>query len=350
MSDNRTLLAYLVPRLTGQVENTATDALGYILNKSATSMDALNDLLQQDDFDIPPISRVETQVTYEDGSRPDMAGYDQANAKRLLVESKFWAALLEGQASGYLNQFDQPGPAVLLFIAPDLRIETLWSEITRQIGQRNPGAKLDPTSSSDGLRSAMVAGAEKRLMLISWVKLLDSMAAATGDEGVKSDIRQLRGLAMRQDAEAFLPMRSEELGPDLALRMVGYTVLVDDVVDARGVPDKWMTTRGLRATPQWYGYGRYFRFAGVPGDFWFGINYELWAGSADTPLWLWDRKSRFQARTDEILKELNVQVQDDWVPIYPKMGVEYHAVLDDVASQLKAVAKIVRVDLTTCLV
>ena len=82
-----------------------------------------------------------TQVTYEDGSRPDMAGYDQANAKRLLVESKFWAALLEGQASGYLNQFDQPGPTVLLFIAPDIRIETLWAEIVRQIGRGKPGHK-----------------------------------------------------------------------------------------------------------------------------------------------------------------------------------------------------------------
>ena len=27
---------------------------------------------------------------------------------------------------------------------------------------------------------------------------------------------------MRQDAEAFLPMRPEELGPDLARRMIGY--------------------------------------------------------------------------------------------------------------------------------
>ncbi len=215
------------------------------------------------------------------------------------------------------------------------------AEIVRQIGRGNPGTKLDPTSSSDGLRSAMVAGTEKRLMLVSWVKLLDSMDGSTGDDEVKSDIRQLRGLALQQDAEAFLPMRSEELNPGLARRIVGYNRIVDDIVHARGVPEKWMIARGSRATPYWYGYERYFRFAEVPGYFWFGINHEMWAGSADTPLWLWDGESRFQVRTDDILKELNVQVQDDWVPIYPKMGVEYHAVLDDVASQLKAVAKIV---------
>ena len=47
-----------------------------------------------------------------------MAGYDEKNVKRLLVEAKFWAALLEGQASGYAGQFDEPGPAALLFISP----------------------------------------------------------------------------------------------------------------------------------------------------------------------------------------------------------------------------------------
>ena len=35
MPDNVTLMAYLVPRLTRQVENAATDALAYILNGSS---------------------------------------------------------------------------------------------------------------------------------------------------------------------------------------------------------------------------------------------------------------------------------------------------------------------------
>ena len=63
MPNNDTLLAYLVPRLTSQVENAATEALGYILNSTVGSMQALNDLLREDGFDIEPIVRVETQVT-----------------------------------------------------------------------------------------------------------------------------------------------------------------------------------------------------------------------------------------------------------------------------------------------
>ncbi len=44
------------------------------------------------------------------------------------------------------------------------------------------------------------SGTELQLTLVSWARLLDRMNALTGDDGVKSDIRQLRGLAQVQDA------------------------------------------------------------------------------------------------------------------------------------------------------
>ena len=337
MVDNTTLMAYLVPRLTRQVENAATDALSYILNRSTRSLQALNDLLREGGFDVESIARVETQVTYEDGSRPDMVGYDKDNVKRLLVEAKFWASLLEGQASGYVQQFDQLGPSVLLFISPEVRIPTLWSEIKRQIEQQS---RLEPIDSSQEVRRAKMVGAERHVMLVSWVQLLDRMDALAGDDGVKSDIRQLRGLAQGQDEEAFLPIHSEELSPSLGRRLVWYKQLVDDVIDSRGVSEKWMDVQGVRATPQWYGYGRYVRFSGVEGYFWFGVNHEQWAEHGDTPLWL-SVGGRIQICMEDIGKELNVQVQDCWVPIHPKVGVEYAEVLNDVVSQIKIIAKVV---------
>ena len=319
MPDDTTLVAYLTPKLTNQVENAATDALGFILNKSAPAREALNDLLGEGGFDMPPIVRVDTQVAYEDGSRPDMAGYDEDGVKRLLVESKFWASLLPGQASGYLSQLDGCEPAALLFIAPGVRFETLWAEIVRQIG----GDKIRPESSANGRRSAMVAGVQKRLILASWDRLLRSMADRAGDESAVSDIRQLQGLVRRQDDEAFLPIRGDELSPEFARRAVWYARLVDDAVDNRGVSQKWMSTANLRATPQRYGYGRYFRFVGAPNRvFWFGVNHVSWARSADTPLWLGD-----------------YYAPNWWRPIHLKPGVEYPEVLDDVASQLKEIAK-----------
>ena len=201
MANSDTLMAYLIPRLTVQVENAATEALGYILNRSPRSMQALNDLLSEGGFGIEPITRVETQVTYEDGSRPDMAGYDKDNVKRLLVEAKFYAALLQDQASGYAQQFDEPGPTVLLFICPEVRIPTLWAAIRQQIGKR---WELETIDSSSGGRRARLIGTELQLVLVSWVRLLERMDDLAGDDIVRSDIRQLRGLAQVQDAQEFL--------------------------------------------------------------------------------------------------------------------------------------------------
>ena len=348
MTDKSTLVSYLIPRLSKQVENAATDALGYILNKSPRSMEALCDLLREGEFDIGPITRVETQVTYEDGSRPDMAGYGRGNVKCLLVEAKFWAALLEDQASGYARQFDYPGPAVLLFIAPELRLSTLWAEIENQMERHSSLQLID---SPPGMRKARVIWTEPgdtdlQLVLVSWIRLLDSMAALAGNGDVGSDIRQLRGLAERIDEGAFLPVHCKELSPDFARRIVGYNRLVDDVVHSRGVPEKWMNTDRLMATPQRWGYGRYFRFSGVASDFWFGVNHERWATNGDTPLWL-RADSPVQGSIDDIARVLNVEIHDLWVPIHPKLGAEYTEVVDDVVLQLKAIAKIIGACLTT---
>lgn len=118
MDEPVTLLAHLVPRLTTRVEDAATDALSFILNGSEACRRALDHVLQDGEFAPEPIARVETQVTYDDGSRPDMLGYDRDGTKRLVVEAKFWAAIQPSQPKGYIDHLDAPGPGVLLFIAP----------------------------------------------------------------------------------------------------------------------------------------------------------------------------------------------------------------------------------------
>ena len=328
MSDDATLMAHLIPRITNQVEDAATDALGYILNGSAAAREALTDLLREGGFAMPPIARVATQVEEDDGSRPDMTGYDENGVKRLLVESKFWAALQERQASGYLQRLNKVSPpTALLFIAPDARLETLWAAIVRQIGDESPETALSPATSESGWRSAMVDGVEnRRLALVSWDRLLRDMSArAADDDGAVANIRQLRGLTQSQDGEAFLPIRAEELSPEFARRAVGYTRLVDDVV-ARGVSQGWMSIENLQATSRRYGYGRYFWLVETGDEewesFWFGVNHVRWARRGDTPLWM----RRYS--------------DGKWLPpIYLKLGVEYHEVLDDVTAQVKEMAR-----------
>ena len=353
MPKETSLLAYLVPRLTGRVEDTATDALAFILNESAACRDALINLLREGEASYPldDLTSFETQVTYEDGSRPDMVGYDQEGGKRLLVESKFWATLLEGQASSYFDQLAKSGQGVLLFIAPATRLEILWEEIRRQMESGSNGLKLETVETPSQIRRSRVMGSDyedKRLLLVSWSLLLDRLLAAVPpDSLIASDIRQLRGLAQREDDEAFQPIHTAELSPSVPRRLRWLNRLIDDVVDSRGCPEGWMSVEGFRATPRRSGYRRYFGFKTglrevVSGSLFLCVNSRLWATSGDTPVWL-----RIYSDVPISLANLRDKIpslvdyggnRDHYdVPIYLTPGAEYGRVLDDVVRQVKVV-------------
>ena len=298
MPQESTLLAHLVPRLTTRAEDTATEALAFILNKSPACRRALDLLLREGEeaYYLDALVSFDTQVTYKDGSRPDMVGYDQGGGKRLLVESKFWATLLEGQASSYFDQLEDTGHGVLLFIAPTTRLEVLWGEIARQMESGSDEVELEENEAPEQVHRARVVDPDrrgKRVMLVSWLLLLDRLATAVpSDSLVAADIRQLRGLAQREDNEAFQPIKRAELSPSVPRRLQWLNRLVDDVIDSRGCREGWMSVAGSRATPQRDGYGRYFKFRTdleqvIPGSLFLCVNLGLWATSGDTPLWLW---------------------------------------------------------------
>ena len=346
MAEETTLLAHLVPKITPRVEDTATDALAFILNKSCYCRAAFSRLL---DFDPKLLNGFQTQVTSDDRSRPDMIGYINGE-KRLVVESKFWASLLQGQASGYFDQLEAEGLGVLLFISPDKRIDTLWHEIQRQMKDDGNGMEWEIMETPGQMRKARITGSHKRVMLISWTVLLDNLlAAVTSDSVTAQDIRQLRGLAQMQDAEAFLPIQSEELAPSLPRRIRALNDLVDRVVDDHGVLEGWISTKRRNATAQREGYGRYFRSVGgdgepVEGDFFLCINYEQWATQADTPLWLWIGSgvsinvSKLRNIAPRLVEYGGKGPYD--VPIYLMTGVEQKEVLDNVVGQVKTIVKI----------
>lgn len=367
MDEPVTLLAHLVPRLTIQVEDAATDALAFILNRSAACRRALDHVLQDDEFAPEPIARVETQVTYDDGSRPDMLGYDPDGTKRLVVEAKFWAALQPAQPRGYIEQLDAPGPGVLLFIAPASRIDTLWTEIHRRMeidgGTKSESAKqgsqlAELPRTPDQIRRARIVDSDgrpsdKRLLLIGWTRLLESMAAAIVDDPqTASDIRQLRGLAAQQDEEAFQPIHSDEFGLTLPRRIRGLNNLIDRVIET-GRTQGWITTKGARATPHRDGYGRYFRFTGADGFAFLCVQFSLWTSSRETPLWLLisdgtpvDREKLNARRPPPVdvrgsTWPSTVSDYNTGVPIHLKTAVEYDEVLDDVIRQIREVRDLV---------
>ena len=336
MSDSNTLLAYLVPKLTGRVEDSATEALAFILRKSAESRAMLAELGGIEGEDI---ARVETQVVADDRSRPDLVCFDADGEKRIIVEAKFWAGLMDDQPNAYIEQLPATGRSALLFVAPEVRADTLWAAINNMVG--DGGIQLEPVTSANRIPTARVSGTERYLMLASWTRVLNGMLTVAETEDVRADIRQLLGLAQREDEEAFLPIHSEELGPAFARRVRGFVRLTNDAVDARGVQEGWISVTGLNATSLRHGYGRYLRLVGTNDIWWFGINHDLWATARDTPLWLayWPQVERNLA---ELLDQARYPVEGRWIAIRLKTGVEYDEVLNDVVRQLREIGEAVR--------
>ena len=189
MPTESTLLAHLTPMLTDRVEDTAVEALGYILSKSPASRSTLNRILRSAVAELNSIELVRTQVTGETGARPDLVGFDEQGKERVLIEAKFWAGLTENQPNGYLERLPNDGPSVLLFVAPEARRDTLWAELQRRVN-----VEIGDSSETDGLRSASVIGSQRYLMLTSWRSILGQMAnqsSEVGESSAQIDIRQV---------------------------------------------------------------------------------------------------------------------------------------------------------------
>ena len=96
-ANRQTLLAKLAPLFRAQTENLAVEALGHILSGSKPARRAVSDVLRAGGADIGQVVQVRTQATGKDGARPDLVGFDERGAKRLLIEAKFWAGLTDNQ-------------------------------------------------------------------------------------------------------------------------------------------------------------------------------------------------------------------------------------------------------------
>ena len=357
---NRTSLLGDLAYKFGGAETTATETLGYILSRSDAAdaaRNALRDTIRTGGVDVGTIARVATEVPIEVKGKParvDLVGFDDGNAKRALIEVKFWAGLTENQPNTYLTELLENAndePSVLLFVAPVLRQETLWPELLRlaDVG----GFSLTAVPSAAGLMSAAVNGGPHHLMLTSWLHLLEKLSAATGDP--EKEIRQLQGLCAQQDRAAFLPLRAGEMGPDFSKRALDIYYLFHAVitrVHKGGIADG----KGLGMSKLEANYGRFTRLGNhdVVGDVWIGIHYGFGTQYRETPFWVmfgWASN----AKIDEIRKRLDAARQKDgldyidteygkWpvslVPIHLPAGVEYDHVLDSVVGQIRNIGDI----------
>ena len=349
MAPGTTLFANIIPTLTNQLENVAVEALGYILVNSEAARQGLSDILRAGHSEIGPIRQIQTQLTEEDGNRPDLACTDGRGIKRVLIEAKFWAALGDSQPNHYLASLPEDGPAALLFVAPAERIETLWVDVCQRASK---DYDLKHEATSGDLRSVSLNSGERLLMVTSWRALLDNMAvhaSNVGDAQTESNIVQLRGLAIREDTDAFLPWHPEDLGQGLPRRLVHLSALVAEAAQQLQMAG-WADFGRYAWTHQLYGTGRYLLLAGVL--VWFGSNYEKWGQRGHTPLWV--QFQNFDNMEQDDYEEMNIRMEafnredaaggiDDlgWTAVYLPAGKERGAVVESLVNQLADIGRLI---------
>ena len=273
MADNDSLLGFIAQRHTIGLEDVATDALCFILSRSTSARQALSDFLKDDGGPLP-IAKAQTWATDAFGAVPDLACYDENDNLVALIESKFWAALTHNQPVTYWRGLPDDRPAVLLFLAPEVRVheDWLWNELVDRL--RDAGHRLGTPHREDSLITAPAKCGQRRLMLTSWELLLDRMAQRSEkdcDAQAHFEIVELQGLAASAIA-GDKPQRDENLKQ-----------LIKDAVK-RVEQSGWANTDGLAVGHGLDFHGRFLRLAGAV--VWLGIDYRATRQMPDKPLWL----------------------------------------------------------------
>jgi hypothetical protein len=250
------LFGHLALKFGSQPENLATEALGYVLGKSARARQGFIGSFREG---LPaPLGdlRFETQHHTEDQGRPDLAGLDEAGGLRVLVEAKFWAGFTEHQPVDYLDQL--PPGGVLVVLCPNARLEHVWRELLARL--RDAKRDFEEGVAPGETGRASVGG--KLLVLQSWRRAVNAIRLElSGEPELLADVAQLEGLCARMDSQAFIPLTSEELTSSVYRRVHEFGSIVDDLV-ATAVAHGFMSKRGRAAAANGW-YGRYARLCGA---------------------------------------------------------------------------------------
>ena len=275
------------------------------------------------------------------GAIPDLACFDDNDDLVALIESKFWASLTHHQPVTYWERLPVDRPAVLLFLAPDFRIDSgsLWEELEDRL--RNAEHALGQADRRESLITASAKVGQRRLILTTWNLLLEKMALRAKDDGdvqAGFEIAELQGLAADVTA-AENPRRDENLKK-----------LIADALK-RVEKSGWANSDGFRVGQGYEYYGRYLRLAGAFA--WLGIDYEALKQNPGKPLWLtFETYHDTPVCVDEVRSSLGglAEPGSGWrseqvcVPIVLPAGADRDATLDAIVAELERIAKLIDPD------
>ena len=348
MTIDQTLLAHLhsIGMFSQGAENTAVEALAFILNSSCSATNTFNRLVSEAvGENMEKCTSFHTQVMAEDKSRPDFVGYDKTEQKRVIGEAKFGAPLAPGQARSYLEQLPPSGRSLLLFVGPQTKLSRLWEVVVNDIQPYQITEIPARGQTSAQIRSARIAGQEWQLAMVSWQTLLKRVLEGTKEDTMaQENIRQLQGLVENVDSTEILPFTEKEMNPQFARRISDLASLVDQALD-QGQSEGWASSLGVRwsRSTSSYGPGWNLKIPGSPEglDAWFGIEFDLWAreNREDAPLWLhlYDAPASVITAME---RKLELQATDERnFPVRIRFNALYEDVLADVCNQLKHIAE-----------
>lgn len=338
------VLAHVVLGGSSRSEPAATQALAFILNSSPDIARAFLRMLREANIEFEP-GHIKTELRHED-SQPDLTIHDGDGHVRVFVENKFWAGLTDAQPVSYLRDLPNDPPSALVFVVPEQRVSTVWNELKMRCSQ----AELKWADASIKRTLLWTRVGCKTMMITSWKYVLEGLLDVTrsgGHDTISQDILQLQGLTSRMDAEAFLPLRSDEVtNQGAAHRLINYSELIEDITQklkASGVAD----TSGLSTSHSYYTAGRHLRLYGKFG-LWLGIDLKVWRNAGITPMWGAVGNDEFfdVAGHFETVRELfdDVQIHEDYVyiPIHLKTGVERDRVVEEAVAQINQIANKLR--------
>ena len=90
-----------VSRWSNRTEDIAVDALGFILSRSRAARTALRNIVETAVQDIGELTGAKTQVTGDDGARPDLVVFGRGGKERVYCRSKVLGGT-DGESTGYV--------------------------------------------------------------------------------------------------------------------------------------------------------------------------------------------------------------------------------------------------------
>ena len=128
------------------------------------------------------------------------------------------------------------------------------------------------------------------MAVLSWAEIIEALRRTASAVAVEmmSDIDQLAGFCEMMDSTAFIPFSAEDMWPDIARREERYYQVIDRLFDVL-VTNKSINAsgKGLKASPNRYGYIRYLKINGYCVALIYNRNAWMNPTSVETPFWFY---------------------------------------------------------------